>query len=80
MNFSNFTTKSQEVVQHAIDLAQANNQQVIETAHLMKAPLSKGEDVIPFLFAKMGIYTSNIQQVIDKNLESFPVLQAESPI
>ena len=40
MNFSNFTTKSQEVVQHAIDLAQANNQQAIETAHLMKALLS----------------------------------------
>ena len=79
MNFSNFTTKSQEVVQHAIDLAQANNQQAIETAHLMKALLSKGEDVIPFLFAKMGIYTSNIQQVIDKNLESFPRVTGGEP-
>jgi len=79
MNFSNFTTKSQEVVQHALDLAQANNQQAIETAHLMKALLSKGEDVIPFLFAKMGIYTSNIQQVIDKNLESFPRVTGGEP-
>ena len=79
MNFSNFTTKSQEVVQHAIDLAQANNQQAIETAHLMKALLSKGEDVIPFLFGKMGIYTSNIQQVIDRTLESFPRVTGGDP-
>ena len=72
MNFTNFTTKSQEVVQQAIDLAQSNNQQAIETAHLMKALLIKGEDVIQFLFGKMGIYTSNIQQIIDKTLESYP--------
>ena len=79
MNFSNFTTKSQEVVQHALDLAQANNQQAIETAHLMKALLSKGEDVIPFLFGKMGIYTSNIQQVIDRTQESFPRVTGGDP-
>ena len=79
MNFTNFTTKSQEVVQQAIDLAQSNNQQAIETAHLMKALLIKGEDVIQFLFGKMGIYTSNIQQIIDKTLESYPRVSGGEP-
>ena len=79
MNFTNFTTKSQEVVQQAIDLAQANNQQAIETAHLMKALIIKGEDVIQFLFGKMGIYTSNIQQIIDKTLESYPRVSGGEP-
>ncbi len=79
MNFSNFTTKSQEVVQNAIDLAQSYNQQSIETTHLMKALLNKGEDVIQFLFGKMGIYPSVIQQVIDRTIESFPKVTGGEP-
>ena len=79
MNFSNFTTKSQEVVQNAIDLAQSYNQQTIETTHLMKALLNKGEDVIQFLFGKMGIYPSVIQQVIDRAIESYPKVTGGEP-
>ena len=79
MNFSNFTTKSQEVVQNAIDLAQSYNQQTIETTHLMKALLNKGEDVIQFLFGKMGIYPSVIQQVIDRTIESYPKVTGGEP-
>ncbi len=36
MNFNNFTIKAQESVQKAIDLAKANNQQMIEPSHLLK--------------------------------------------
>lgn len=39
MNFNNFTIKSQEAVQEALNLAQAKGQQVIEPAHLMKGYL-----------------------------------------
>jgi len=79
MNFSNFTTKSQEVVQNAIDLAQSYNQQSIETTHLMKALLNKGEDVIQFLFGKMSIYPSVIQQIIDRTIESYPKVSGGEP-
>lgn len=72
MNFNNFTTKSQEVVQQAIDLVQQNGQQAIETPHLLKALMMKGEDVVQFLFGKLGVYGNNIEQKLDKLIESYP--------
>ena len=79
MNFNNFTTKSQEVVQQTIDLVQSKGQQVIETPHVLKALMMKGEDVIQFLFAKSGIYASNIQQIVDKEIESYPRVSGGEP-
>ena len=35
MNFNNFTIKSQEAVQQAIQLVQSRSQQVIEPAHML---------------------------------------------
>lgn len=49
MNFNNFTIKAQEVVQQAIQIAQGNNQQVIDTGHLFKGLFSKAENVTGFL-------------------------------
>ena len=52
MNFNKFTIKSQEVVQRAVELASQNGQQAIETPHLLKAVIEKGE-MVQFLFGKM---------------------------
>lgn len=79
MNFNNFTTKSQEVVQQAINLAQAKGQQVIETSHILKAAMVKGEDVVQFLFGKMGIYSSNVMSVVDKIIDSYPRVTGGEP-
>ena len=79
MNFNNFTTKSQEVVQQAIDLVQAKGQQTIETPHLLKALMMKGEDVVQFLFGKLGVYTANVQQVVDKTIDNYPRVSGGEP-
>ncbi|HHT22441.1 MAG TPA: ATP-dependent chaperone ClpB [Bacteroidales bacterium] len=79
MNFNNFTTKSQEVVQQAVNLAQAKGQQVIETSHILKAAMMKGEDVVQFLFGKMGIYSSNVMSVVDKIIDSYPRVTGGEP-
>ena len=52
MNFDNFTIKSQEVVQQAVQTAQQNGNQAIEPEHLLKALLDKGESVVKFVFQK----------------------------
>ena len=54
MNFNNFTIKAQEAVQKAIDLVQANSQQMIEPAHVLKGVMLVGENVTNFLFQKLG--------------------------
>ena len=55
MNFNNFTIKAQEAVQKAVDLTQSNGQQVVETPHLLKAITLVGEDVVQFLYGKLGV-------------------------
>ena len=50
MNMNNYTIKSQEAVQAAVQLAQEKGQQAIETGHLLKGILEKGENITTFIF------------------------------
>src|SRR5674476_817718 len=79
MNFNNFTLKSQETIQEAIELVQSNGQQVVETPHLFKALMNKGEDLTQFLFGKLGVNTSNLQAVVDSMISSFPRVSGGEP-
>ncbi|OIP81736.1 MAG: ATP-dependent chaperone ClpB [Porphyromonadaceae bacterium CG2_30_38_12] len=79
MNFNNFTIKSQEVIQQAIDYAQSKGQQVVETGHLLKAIFTKGEDIVQFLFGKMGVNTNSLQPNINKMIEGFPRVTGGTP-
>lgn len=80
MNFNNFTIKAQEAVQKAVDLAQANNQQMIEPAHLLKGVMLVGENVTHFLFQKLGVNVSNLKAVVDKEIESYPRVSGGDPM
>ncbi|PQB04047.1 ATP-dependent chaperone ClpB [Aureitalea marina] len=71
MNFSNFTIKSQEVVQRAQQLAMEYGHQQIENEHLMKAILEVDENVTPFLLKKLDVNLGLLAQVLDKQLESY---------
>lgn len=79
MNFNNFTIKAQESVQKSIDLARANNQQIIEPAHLLKGLLMVGEDIGNFLFQKMGVNVAQLKSMLDKEIESFPRVTGGEP-
>jgi ATP-dependent Clp protease ATP-binding subunit ClpB len=72
MNLNNFTIKSQSVVQKALTLAQTNQQQAVETGHLLKALLTEADDVIGFLLKKLNINTSNLVKVLDRIIEGYP--------
>jgi ATP-dependent Clp protease ATP-binding subunit ClpB len=79
MNFNNFTLKSQEAVQKAIDIAQSNGQQAIETPHLLKGVLTVGENVTAFLLNKLGANSSSITLAVDKMIEGFPRVSNAEP-
>ncbi len=72
MNFNNFTIKSQEAIQQAHQLAQGIGHQQIENEHITKAILEVDENVTPFLLKKLGVNVDILEQVLDKQLESFP--------
>ncbi len=75
MNFNNFTIKSQEAIQQAQLLAQSMNHQQIENEHIFKAITQVEENVIPFIIKKLGLNFSLIQQILDKEMLSFPKVE-----
>ena len=79
MNFNNFTIKSQEAVQQAVNLAQSLGQQAIEPEHLLAGVLKVGENVTNFLFQKLGINGQQISTVLDRQLASLPKVSGGEP-
>jgi ATP-dependent Clp protease ATP-binding subunit ClpB len=71
MNFNNFTIKSQEALQQAQQIAQGYGHQQIENEHLYKAIIEVDQNVLPFLLKKLDVNAKFINQVVDKELESF---------
>ncbi|MFC0604496.1 ATP-dependent chaperone ClpB [Winogradskyella pulchriflava] len=72
MNFNNYTIKSQEAIQQAQQLAQGFGHQQIENEHLFKALFEVDENVLPFLLKKLNVNVAMLQQILNKELESFP--------
>ncbi|RXQ92224.1 ATP-dependent chaperone ClpB [Ancylomarina salipaludis] len=75
MNFNNYTIKSQEAIQYAQQIAQGFENQQIENAHILKAIFELDENVLPFIFKKIGINTEIFQKTIDHIIQSFPKVQ-----
>ena len=79
MNFNNFTIKSQEAVQEAVNLVQSRGQQAIEPEHLMAGVLKVGENVTNFIFQKLGINGQQIETVLDRQIASLPKVSGGEP-
>lgn len=72
MNFNNFTIKSQEIVQKAIELTRENGQQQIEPAHLFKALHAEAETIVNYIFQKCGVVLQPVVVRIDHLIDSYP--------
>ena len=79
MNFSNFTIKSQEAVQEAVNLAQSRGQQAIDPVHVLHAVMKVGENVTNFIFQKLGMNGQQVALVADKQMESLPKVSGGEP-
>ena len=79
MNFNNFTIKSQEAIQQAVQLVSQHGQQSIEAAHLMKAVIMSGESVVNFLFQKLGVNVQNLNQLLERQIDSYPTVSGGEP-
>lgn len=72
MNLNNFTIKSQEAIQQAFQIAQGNQQQAVEPAHLLRGLMHSAENVSGFLLKKLGVNIPVFQQALAKIVESYP--------
>ncbi|WP_055446482.1 ATP-dependent chaperone ClpB [Lacinutrix mariniflava] len=71
MNFNNYTTKSQEAIQQAQQIAQGLGNGQIENEHIFKAIFEVDENVLPFILKKMNVNVPMLKQILDKQIESF---------
>ena len=79
MNFNNFTIKSQEVIQKAVELTRQNGNQAIEPEHLLKAVLTQGDGVMNFVMQKLDISPVMIERPLDAALSHLPRVAGGEP-
>jgi ATP-dependent Clp protease ATP-binding subunit ClpB len=79
MNLNNFTIKSQEAIQQAMQIATVNGQQAIENGHILKAILEVDENVTPFILKKLGVNQSMFSKTVDAIVSSYPKVSGGQP-
>ncbi len=77
MNLNNFTIKAQEAVAAAQQLAFNQQNQQIETAHLLKALIDDENNSIEFLLKKNDVNISFIDQKLKEILSKIPTSSGE---
>ena len=72
MNFNQYTIKAQEVIQHAAQMAQGNQQQAVETGHLLKSLLEEDPNTSTFLLNKLKVRPEAITPKLENIVNSYP--------
>ncbi len=79
MNFNNFTIKSQEAIQKAVELTRRAGSQAIEPVHLLKGVVDEGESLVKFIFQKIGANLQAASAQIDREIDSLPKVSGGEP-
>ncbi|HXC04111.1 MAG TPA: ATP-dependent Clp protease ATP-binding subunit, partial [Bacteroidia bacterium] len=79
MNLNNYTIKSQEAIQHAVELATLEGQQSIENAHILKGILEVDEHVTPFILKKLNVNIPVFTQALDRIVGTYPKVSGGQP-
>ena len=79
MNFNNFTIKSQEAIQKAVEIARSNGNQAIEPVHILKAVMSEGESLVKFIFSKIGANITTVDAAVERAIASEPKVSGGEP-
>jgi ATP-dependent Clp protease ATP-binding subunit ClpB len=79
MSLNNFTVKSQEAIQKAAEIASAGSNQAVEPLHLLKGIFLVDENVVPFLFGKLGVNFSSFSGLLDREIDALPKVSGGEP-
>ncbi len=79
MNFDKYTIKTQQTIQQAINIAQVNGQQIVDSGHLLKALLESDEHVISFVSKKLGVNLENVKSALESIISSYPKSSGSQP-
>lgn len=72
MDFKQYTTKAQEIVQYAAERAQNSGQQAVETGHALKVILEQDPNTFGFLAKRIGADVPALAARLETILSSYP--------
>jgi ATP-dependent Clp protease ATP-binding subunit ClpB len=79
MSLNNFTVKSQEAVQKAAEIASKGGNQAVEPLHILKGIFLVDENVVPFLFGKLGVNFVSFSSLLDREIGALPKVSGGEP-
>ena len=79
MNFNNFTIKSQEAIQKAVDYTTRGGCQSVEPVHLLRATIDVGDSLVDFVFQKLGVAKQSLIQWCDRSIAAQPRVSGGEP-
>ncbi len=72
MNPNNLTIKTQEVIANAQMVAARNQNQQVDTLHILKSMLDLDDNVVPFILKKQSANPQVIKQAVDREISHLP--------
>ena len=79
MNFNNFTIKSQEAIQKAVELTKSSGSQAVEPVHLLKGVMTEGDSLVKFIFQKIGANPTALEAQVDRAIAAEPKVSGGEP-
>ena len=79
MNFNNFTIKSQEAIQKAVEITRGAGTQAIEPVCLLKGVIDEGESLLKFIFQKIGANQAVVIRQVDTEISALPKVSGQEP-
>ena len=79
MNFNNFTIKSQEAIQKAVEITRGAGAQAIEPIVLLKGVVDEGDSLVKFIFQKIGANLGSVNAQIEREIAALPKVSGGEP-
>ena len=79
MNFNNFTIKSQEAIQKAVEITKGSGNQAIEPVHILKGLMTEGDSLMQFIFQKVGANVGAVTASVDRAIAAEPKVSGGEP-
>jgi len=79
MDINKWTIKTQQALHEGQQLAANNQQQAIDTGHLMRGMIQVDDNVLPFIFGKLNANLNTFTRAVDSIIQSYPKVQGGQP-
>ncbi len=79
MNLNQFTIKSQEAVQEALQIATSEQTQAVEPLHLLMGAFVVDEHTLPYLLQKLNANVHTLKQQLTQKISALPKVSGGNP-